>query len=172
MFGLVAALFFLPLEMVLITAVYCYALLNLWRVYSKNIALFDIVALGIYSVIAIVYYLFGFKDIVPFTGSIFYGAIGFASLAGGLIGRPFTLMKIREKPKSEIVYHRLMNIIMGISNIVALYLSITLFPASTYIVIPIAISIIAIPLSMTGAKMCIYCFSVFSGSKTKTLGNG
>jgi hypothetical protein len=165
--GLVAALFLLPLQVFLITAVYCYSMLILWRLYLKNIALLDIVVLIIYSAIAILYFLFGLKDIVPFTGSFFYGAIGLTSLVGGVIGRPFTLMKIGEKPKSEIIYHRLMNIIMGLLYSIALYLSIVLFPSSTYIIVPIVISIVAIPLSMVGAKACIFCSAVRSSSETK-----
>jgi hypothetical protein len=162
LFGLIAALFFLPIQVFLLTAVYCYAMLNLWRIYSNSLAVLDMVVLVIYSVIGVLYYFFGFKDIVPFTGSIFYGAIGMAALVGGLIGRPFTLREIREKPKPEITFHRVMNIMLGISYMGALYFSIALFPGSAYITVPLAISIVAIPLSMVGAKKGIWVVARYS----------
>jgi hypothetical protein len=162
LFGLVAALFFLPIKVFLLTALYCYAMLNLWRVYTKNVTMLDLAVLAIYMVIAALYSIFGIKDIVPFTGSIFYGAIGLTSLVGGLIGRPFTLGKIGEKPKSQIILHRIMNVILGIFYMVALYFSIALFPVSTYIVVPLVISIVAIPMSMISAKRGIYLFARYS----------
>ncbi len=144
-FIVIALLFLLSIEVFLASAIYLYALLILMRAYKKNVNYLDVGVLLVYLFIGVLYFGFGFEQVIPYTGSIFYGALTIACFAGSIFGRPFTLSNIKQSSDEEIHYHRVMNLVMGVFYLGALFLSIFLFPSMMYIVMPLVLTAISIP---------------------------
>lgn len=148
-FGLtIAALFFLPMDLYITTVLGVYALLIIQEWFVRDVKLLDGAFLVLYGALNVLYHFLGFKDIIPFTGTLFYGALTLVSLAGLILGRPWTLQESRRWQKDLRESHLATAFLMTLGYGLALGLSVGLFPSSSYIWAPLVVTGVTIPLSI------------------------
>ncbi len=151
----IVGLFFLPMDLYIVTVLALYGLVVIYEWAFKDIQVLDLAFFIIYIGINIIYYFLGFKNIVPFTGTLFYGVLFLVSFQGVITGKPWTLQKYRRWKKDLRESHLATAVIMSLGYGLALWFSLRLFPSSTYIWVPLVITGITVPLSIFAADLLV-----------------
>lgn len=135
----IITLFILPLQYVLIVLIFLFSVLVWYEIYKKGVSLLDVSMWITYTLIGIIYYFFRYENVLPYTGSIIYSVLSVASFLGLIFKRPFTMVNMKEG-KEELSKHMFISSFLGVVFLIALYLSVVLFPSSAYIYIPLIVS--------------------------------
>lgn len=157
-------LFFIPLKYFLLCILYIYSLLVWYEVYRGNLNFLDLGVLSSYSVVAIVYYVLGYENILPFTGSFIYGTLGLACFLGAVFKKPFTAFS-KSLDEDEMRFHVVLNVVLGIVFVLALIFSVILFPNPAYIYMPLVFVGVGSFISIWFTKFVVIIWEVFGKLK-------
>ena len=138
----------------LATSLWFYGLLLCWRWFRRENASMELIMFGVYGLLFGIMVFGNVQRFVPYTGSFIYGALALLSLVGSFT-TPWTLPRAQAGDPVARRSHRLGNIILLICNALAMTLSILLFPGQYYIILPLGLSLISIPLSILVRRMAL-----------------
>lgn len=134
-------LFFVDLDIYLMTTTYLYACVVLYKISASKKLLIDSILLSLYFCLMMLNKISSFSDLIPYMGSLIYFVL---SVYFALC----IFMRKIYKSKINRLENILLNIFLTGANIISLILSIQLFPKMAYIIIPLVISLLSIPFSI------------------------
>lgn len=155
-------LFFLPWEPYLYTTLLIYSLLNLYRLYHRDIRILDFGIWMIWGVITVVQCFGGDMNVMTYTGTFFYAGLSFVCLFGAILNKPFTLSRARRNDHEALALHKAASIIMSVGYLSALYFSLSLRMDPSYVYAPAIIALLSIFAGIYLAKpILIFCRAIF-----------
>lgn len=150
---------FLPLQYLMITTFYIACVIVCWDYGVRNRNVANILVMSVSAMVCMLYYVLNVESILPHVGPMFYGAIAILSLLSAALKKPFTL-KSSDPKRSELWFHIIMDVIIGVANLISIFLVYALAPSFSYIIIPLAISIGSVLFSHIIVNWCFHFLSL------------
>ncbi len=140
-------LIFADLEVYIATCAFMYGVLICYRYARKDKSILDIIFFFTYSTLALLQITTGLDRFIPYTGTVIYGVLAIVFFLASL-GLPLTNNDVNTWKPEILLERRITNLLLAIMNSVAFMCSLVLFPSILYIIIPLVITVISIPVSI------------------------